>query len=162
MSAWSSPGILMALVTALGSAGTRVVDTNDADPCKGAVLGTAVAGSMAGISITTSSLKLLNGQEDARLRRILQDRLISDIDSARQFVESGAVVDPASLPSVYPNWIRMIERAEEYIAAHDLEKSLPVGTVGTARRPLENLRVVKDWLSTQDRDVSTRQQGRSQ
>jgi hypothetical protein len=97
------------------------------------------------IGLTTSSLKLLNGTENPKLKRLLEFRLLSAIAAARRDVEYGPEVDRVALSFSVPNWLNTVGEATAYVSAHHLE-SPESPADAPEHMPLENLQVVKAWL----------------
>jgi hypothetical protein len=138
---------LASVALMVGLASSSLLSADSADRCAGTSMGAYLGASLLDVAQTTASLRLLNGREDPRLKRLLQWRLVSAIADARKYVDSSPVVDSAAFPSLLPNWLDAIERAQKYVAEHRLEEDPPIDAEGATRRPVENLRVVKAWLS---------------
>jgi hypothetical protein len=118
------------------------------DPCDGTFAGAMLGAELLDIGLTTSSLKLLNGTENPKLKRLLEFRLLSAIAAARREVEHGPEVDRVALPFSVPNWLNTVGEATAYVSVHHLESP---GSPADApeHMPLENLQVVKAWLERQ-------------
>ena len=136
-----------ALLLALAGIATPALQ-GDTDPCDGTFAGAMLVGELFDIGLTTSSLKLLGDGENPKLRHLLEFRLVSAIAAARRDVGNNPQVDQAALPNLVPNWLDMVEKATEYVSAHHLENP-PFPADGSQRKPLENLQVVKTWLTKQ-------------
>jgi hypothetical protein len=101
------------------------------------------------MSLTLSSLKLVNGQANPKLKMFLEWRLASAIESARRHIEGNPVIDPASLPTFALNFRHSVEDACHYILDNDLEFVSPSGDSALTLTPLDDLNVVENWLSKQ-------------
>ena len=144
--------VLVLSAAVLGAVPLRAFDS--AEPCLGVFMGASLSASLLDVSQTTVSLKLLNGREDPKLKRLLEWRLITAIGATRRFVDSGPVVDAVARPNLLPNWVNIIERAKAYTAAHHLDTNPPIASPplqadDAALKPSENLQVIKAWLSKQ-------------
>jgi hypothetical protein len=94
-------------------------------------------------------LKLLNGQENPKLKMLLEWRLASAIQSARRQIENNPVIDPVSLPTFALNFRNPVENACHYILDNNLEVVAPSGDSQLTLMPLDDLSVVESWLSKQ-------------
>jgi hypothetical protein len=112
-------------------------------------MGAYFSSSLLDISVTTDALRLLNGQEDPKLKRLLQWHLVSTIAAARRYVENGAVIPEASRRSTVPNLLNSVEKARLYVVDSQLEARPPEGARGAELKPLENLEALRIWLSSQ-------------
>ena len=122
----------------------------DEVPCLGTYVGATLVGSLLDISQTTTSLKLLNGKEDPKLKGLLEWRLASAIQSARHAIENQPVMDPVSLPGLVVNFRHEIQEARTYIVDHQL-KTVSLLAEGDTNplRPLDDLRLIDEWFSRQ-------------
>jgi hypothetical protein len=123
--------------------------TGDDDPCLGTFMGANLVASFLDISLTTSSLKLLNGSENPKLKRHLEWRLASAIQNARHCVENRPVVDPVALPNLVVNFRHDIQKAKTYIVDHQLQTVSLHARGGSTLKPLADLRLVEEWFSHQ-------------
>ena len=144
MSPYLSRPVMMCVAVVITISASKV---KAADPCRGAFMEAHLSASIADISETTDSLRLLNSGENPRLRQLLEFRLMSAAADARRYVEGGAVVDPAALANLLPNWLDIVKKASDYVIEHQLERNPPPLADGTALKPLANLQLVKSWLS---------------
>jgi hypothetical protein len=116
------------------------------DPCSGKYAGARLLGNILDLSLTADALKLLNGQEDPKLRRLLEWRLVSAAADAKRHIDEGAVWEKS--PAV-PNLIEGVKRATTYVVEHNLDERPLVSGAESAGKPSENLAAVRKWLSKQ-------------
>lgn len=117
------------------------------DPCWGQFVGARLLGSLLELSMTADALSLLNGREDPKLKRLLEWRLTSAAADARRDVDDGPVLEGS--PAL-PNLAHGVQKATAYVVAHHLDRNPPVAAgEKSVHKPLENLRVVRRWLSKQ-------------
>ena len=116
------------------------------DPCARRCAGAGLLGNLLDLSLTADALKLLNGHEDPKLKRLLEWRLVAAAAEARRHIDEGATL---ASDSAIPNLTDGVERATAYVAAHDLDSKPPVPSVKSSVSPSANLLVVRKWLSSQ-------------
>jgi len=125
-----------------------VLLAGDEEPCLGTYMAAQVSFALLDISLTTSSLKLLHGSEDPKLKRLLEWRLASAIHSASDAIGHHPVMEPVSLPNLVPNWKDTVHRARAYVTEHHLDDSLFLkGDRGL--KPSKDLDTTTTWLEMQ-------------
>jgi hypothetical protein len=116
------------------------------DSCSGKYAGARLLGNVLDLSLTADALKLLNGHENPKLKRLLEWRLVSAAADAKRQIDEGAVWENS--PAV-PNLAEGVNRAATYVLEHDLDEKPPVSAAENAGKPSENLDTVRKWLSKQ-------------
>ena len=143
-----------ALLFAVALATTSpLLATEPVEPCAKEIQGAFLMGKLEQISVTGSALRLLNGTEDARLRRLLSLQLATAAAEARRHVDGG--VELAHHP--LPHFVEAVKRASEYVSKNGLDPELlamianaEANTALGRRRidqPAENLAAVSAWLA---------------
>ena len=136
---------VIALTLVLARAGSAEAP----EPCTGEFLGAGLSHSLLEISFANNALKLLNGKESPRLKRLIESQFVSSIASARRQIEGGAVADRGVLPALVPNWLGTIEKAQAYVSTHQLAVLENMSPRGNDGKPAENLAVIREWLKKQ-------------
>jgi hypothetical protein len=146
---------LLCCLTLLLSAGALPAQ-EPAEPCLPQYAAAALVADLMDIGMTTSELRLLNGNEEPKLRRHLEFRLAMAAAEARHVIGLKPAVTALHLPSL----VSGLDRAVQYVAAHPLEPKhleemhendlkLP-GMVGyNVSIPAENLEYVRAWVKKQ-------------
>jgi hypothetical protein len=127
-----------------------------AEPCLPQHVAAALVANLEDISLTTNELRLLNGKENPKLRRLLEWRLAEAAAEARHHIDEGPAVTAQHLPSL----VSGVDRAIKYVAAHPLEQKYleqvhqrDAGLSGLKGQnvaiPAENLEYVKAWVAKQ-------------
>jgi hypothetical protein len=109
---------------------------------------------MGQIARGSSALNFLNGQEDPKLKRLLEIQLLTSIDAARDAVAAGVDVSLASVAIAGPNWLDAISRARTYIGSHKIAR-IP-GATERVMNPLESLTVIERWLQQRQKALPAR------
>lgn len=124
------------------------------EPCSGEFKGALLLTRMEQIGMTARALRLLNGTEDPKLKRLLTLQLATAAADARRHIEEGAKLEPAHLTSIAEG----LRRASSYLAEHDVDREFlsrlakseatVFGPNGRRLdRPAENVAVVSEWLA---------------
>ena len=95
--------------------------------------------------------RLLDGSENAKLRRFLEWQLLVAAADASHYVDQRPEVDSSSMRSTVPNWLNAMNRAREYVVSHQLEQAPPPQAEGDQLTSLANLNKVKEWLWVQQK-----------
>jgi hypothetical protein len=103
MRCWQAAVGASATVLALVMGQTLVPEPPE--PRSGESLGVALSHTLLELSFANNALKLLNGKESRKLRRLVEWKFASSLASARRQIEEGAVVERAALPSLVPNLV---------------------------------------------------------
>jgi hypothetical protein len=119
------------------------------EPCLGTYMGARVSLGMLDIGQTTASLGLLTEDENPKLRRLLEGRLVTAVRDARKALDHDPVMEPVSLPTMVPNWKTTVQRAKAYVVDHHLDDSQFLKVIDADLRPTEDLAVLEAWLATQ-------------
>ena len=90
------------------------------EPCAGHVKRASLLANLEQIGFAGNALRLLNGQEDPRLKRLLTWQLATNAAGARRHIEQGVKVELGPIP----NLAEGVKRAEGYVAAHPLDPAL--------------------------------------
>lgn len=127
------------------------------EPCVPQYMAAALVANLYDIGMTTNELRLLNGTENPRLRRILERRLAVAAVEARHHIDMGpaafAAIDLRSLASG-------VDRALQFVAEHPLnlvplqeeherEAKLPGLEWRNIAVPKENIEYVRAWVAKQ-------------
>ena len=120
-----------------------------AEPCQGEFVGARLLGNLLDLSLTSDELKLLSKDENPKLRRHLEWRLVSAAADARRHVDEGPTLEKSA---ALPNLAHGVQQATEYVAAHHLDSTPPVPTAAESLgKPSANLDVVSKWIASQPR-----------
>jgi hypothetical protein len=132
------------------------VFAEDAEPCLRQYAAAAFIANLQDIGLTSGELRLLNGQENPKLRRLLERRLAIAAAEARHNIGHNPAIDALYLPSLAEGVSRALSLlAERPLDLAPLEKeSLRERELqGFESRniavPIENLEFVRDWVSKQ-------------
>jgi len=145
--------VAMTLVLVVGS--VAAIADEQQEPCASEMAGTALAINLQDISLTTSSLRLLNGKEDPKLRRLLEWRLATAIAEAKLHVDRAPSVWAPAMPSLVRGVDAAILYFEQHPEAaralqrqHERERNTPDAerSIGT---PEANLLYIKEWVDKQ-------------
>ena len=90
--------VVALLLTALSSVPARA--TNSAEPCLPQFAAAALVANLQDIALTSGELRLLNGKEDPKLRRLLERRLAVAAAEARHHISQDPDIDARYLPSL--------------------------------------------------------------
>src|SRR5450759_3843 len=133
-----------------------VLSAQSEEPCLPQFTAALLAANLQDISLTTSELRLLNGTESVRLRRLLEWRLATAAVEARHHIEQGPAITGRRLTSL----ASAPDRALKYIREHPLqmapladeqvrEVKLPGMEWRNVAVPVENLEYVSAWVEKQ-------------
>src|SRR5262245_42712402 len=114
---WFAGCLGLVLATAVGCTARKP------EACESQIRGGLLLARLLDISLTADELQHLNGEEQPKLKRHLEWRLVSAIAAARRHVDEGATVERNV---AVPNLKRGVEQAAAYITAHDLDNKPPV------------------------------------
>lgn len=149
--------VLAATVAIAGAVpGPAVWAENANEPCVREFAAAALVANLQDISLTTGALRLLNGREDPKLRRLLERRLAIAAAEARYHIGLDPVIHGASLPTLAGG----VSRALDLLAAkpfdleplrkeHEREVTMQGGATRNISVPKENLEFVRDWVAKQ-------------
>jgi hypothetical protein len=114
-----------------------------AEPCLPQFAAASLIANLLDIGMTTGELRLLNGNEDPKLRRHLEYRLAVAARDARLHINQKPDIAAAHLPS----FVSGVDRAIRYVTEHPPDqKSLEQLHVAM---PAENLEYVRAWVARQ-------------
>jgi hypothetical protein len=116
------------------------------DACQGRVTAAYLFGNLLDLSVTGNTLQLLNGREDAKLKRLLEWRLVTAAADARRHIDQGVTAEAS--PAI-PNLRAGVERGSAYVREHDLDSRSPLIPSEDIGKASANLEVVTKWLSSQ-------------
>jgi hypothetical protein len=128
------------------------------DTCQAVFFGAKLSGSLLDVSLTLGSLKLLNGNENPKLRHFLEWRLANALQDARRDIDHGPVIEPVALPLLALNFGHDVAKARAYVSSHHLERFSSYKEDDPERftaadtsvlKPAEDLAVVEKWLARQ-------------
>jgi hypothetical protein len=147
---------LLALLTFVFTVHPAALSAQSAEPCLPQFAAAALVANLQDIALTTSELRLLNGTENVKLRRLLEWRLATAAVEARHHIDQGPDITARGLPSL----ASAPDRALKYIREHPLEMApladahvREVKLPGMERRniavPIENLEYVGAWVRKQ-------------
>lgn len=148
--------VLLALFAFLGADARE-----QSEPCSGEIKGALLLSRLEQIGFTANSLRLLNGTEDPKLKRLLTFQLAAAAAEARRHIEEGAKLERGWLTEIAEG----VRRAKSYLAEHEIDReflSLLAKHEATVLepsgrrldRPAENLAVVSEWLAKHQASVS--------
>ena len=136
--------------------GVRLFATESVEPCLPQFAAAALIANLQDIALTAGELRLLNGKEDPRLRRLLERRLAVAAADARRHIGQDPAIDARYLPSLAEGVTRALKLlGERPLDAAPLEKEnlrdgqLPGLESRNIALPVENLEFVRDWIAKQ-------------
>jgi hypothetical protein len=114
--------------------------TDEDDPCMSQWEGTSLNDNLYRLDFATKALKLLNGSENPKLRRLLEMDLVFAAATSRQATENKAVL---ASPYVAVNWLNSVRAAAVYATDQHLDSKPPTPRDASEANVLENLAVVE-------------------
>ena len=146
--------VVSLLLTALSSVPARA--TNSAEPCLPQFAAAALVANLQDIALTSGELRLLNGKEDPKLRRLLERRLAVAAAEARHHISQDPDIDARYLPSLAEGVTRALRLLAERpldLVPLERERLREEKLQGLESRniaiPVENLEFVRDWVAKQ-------------
>lgn len=136
--------VLMVGLCLVLSSRRYLLSAENADQCWTRITGAGFVANLVDIAMTGDSLRLLNGNEDPRLRRVLEFRLITAIEDAKRRIEDSPVVEAIAMPSL----IEGLRKAKDYLDGHPLNVEVHNSMVSSAKA-LEHLERVRAWVAKQ-------------
>jgi hypothetical protein len=124
------------------------------EPCNAEMKGALLLARMEQIGMTAGALRLLNGSEDPKLKRLLPFQLATAAVNARRHIDEGAKLEAGELTNIAEG----VRRATAYLAEHDADREF-LSVLGKhdatvfgpngrrVDRPEENLAAVSEWLA---------------
>lgn len=130
--------------------------TGNVEPCLPQYAAAALVANLQDISLTAGELRLLNGKENPKLRRLLERRLAVAAAEARHHIGMDPAIEALYLPSLAEG----VTRALSLLAVRPLdlapleeEHRRDQKLQGLESRniavPVENLEFVRDWVAKQ-------------
>ena len=117
MNARARTALLFLFILPFSSA---LAGTGKTEPCVGKFRSASLLANLEQIGYAANALRLLNGQEDPRLKRLLTWQLANNAAAARRHIEQGVKLEDGPLP----NLAEGVKSAEGYVAAHPLDPAL--------------------------------------
>ena len=150
----STQFIVVLLFTLLSN--DPAVAKDNVKPCLPQYTAAALVANLQDIALTSGELRLLNGAEDPRLRRLLERRLAVAAAEARHHIGQDPAIDALYLPSLAEGVNRALNLLAErpldlapLEKEHEREKQLPGLQSRNIAAPVENLEFVRDWVAKQ-------------
>ena len=148
------------LFLSLLSSFSALANDEPIEPCADELRSAMLLANLEQIGFAGNALRLLDGQEDPKLKRLLSWQLATKAAEARRRIEQGVKLAAGPLPNIAEG----VKRAEGYVTAHPLDPALlaifaknekllfpPEGR--HLEEPAANLAVISAWLTEHQRNA---------
>ena len=147
--------LAVAVSVALAAPGRSML-AQATEPCVRQFAAAALVANLQDIASTTIELRLLNGKEDPKLRRVLERRLAIAAAEARYHIGLDPLIEAPYLPALAEGVTRalILLRAkpldlEPLRKEHEREVKMQGAATRNIGVPKENLEFVRDWVAKQ-------------
>jgi hypothetical protein len=121
---------------------------DEVEPCTAEYLGATLSADVLDVALTVGELSLLNGQENPKLKKLMQRRLVTAASAGRRHIRLGAKF-PKGIVSM-PNMVDGLDRAIAYVAEQELDKadfSALTDLPGEHKSvPSQDLQAIRTWI----------------